>query len=293
MSEPILDVRGVEKSYRTTKAVSGVSFSVRRGEIFGLLGPNGAGKSTLIRIILDIQKPDAGAVDVFGHPLTRGDLDRIGYLPEERGLYKKRRVIQVLRYLGQLKGLGPKEAVASAERWLARVGMSGVRDAKVETLSKGNQQKIQLVGTLLGDPPLLVWDEPFSGLDPVNANQVRDLLLALRDEGTTVILSTHLMAQAEAICDRVALISQGQLVLHGTVDEARQRYGSAAVDLVTDAPLDAWGLDVESRDGDRWRVCDEAPGALARRVVQEGYRLDALEPHRLTLEEIFLRAVQS
>lgn len=231
LAADLLDVRGVSKAFRSTKAVDDVSFAVREGEVFGLLGPNGAGKSTLIRIMLDIYRPDAGSVLVFGHPMERADLDRIGYLPEERGLYKKRRVIQVLRYLGQLKGLTAQGATESADRWLARLGMQEYRDSKVQTLSKGNQQKIQLIGTLLGDPPLLVWDEPFSGLDPVNANQVRDLLLELRDAGTTVILSTHLMSQAEAICDRVGLVHGGRLVICGPTEEVRVSHGGPQATL--------------------------------------------------------------
>ncbi len=227
----LLDVRGVSKAFRTTQAVDDVSFAVRQGEVFGLLGPNGAGKSTLIRIMLDIYRPDAGSVLVFGHPMERADLDRIGYLPEERGLYKKRKVIQVLRYLGQLKGMTAAAATESADRWLVRLKMEQHRDSKIQTLSKGNQQKIQLIGTLVGDPPLLVWDEPFSGLDPVNANQVRDLLIELRDAGTTVILSTHLMSQAEAICDRVGLIHGGRLVLCGPTGEVRTTHGGEQASL--------------------------------------------------------------
>ncbi len=217
MTDPILRVDDVRKAFAQVQAVDGVTLHVDPGEVFGLLGPNGAGKSTLIRIVLDIYRPDSGAVSVFGHRLERGDLDRIGYLPEERGLYKRRKIIQVLRYLGELKGLSAADATASADHWLARLGMSEHRNSRVESLSKGNQQKIQLAGTLVGGPRLLVWDEPFSGLDPVNVAQVRELLRTLRDEGLTVVLSTHLMDQAEALCDRVALVDHGRLVFEGAV----------------------------------------------------------------------------
>ncbi|MCO4768475.1 MAG: ATP-binding cassette domain-containing protein [Deltaproteobacteria bacterium] len=297
----LLDVRGVEKSFRTTRAVDGVSFGIEEGEIFGLLGPNGAGKSTLIRMMLDIYRPDEGSVLVFGHPMEREDLDRIGYLPEERGLYRKRRVIQVLRYLGQLKGLTAADATASADRWLLRLSMEHYRDSKVESLSKGNQQKIQLIGTLLGDPPLLVWDEPFSGLDPVNANQVRDLLIELRDAGTTVVLSTHLMAQAEAVCDRVGLIHGGRMVLCGPIGEVRQQFGADQAVIITDAPLaegDDWPelakvLDDVPEDGARrFTVCVQgSPEALARRIIEAGYELTEFHRHRPTLEDVFLQAV--
>jgi len=296
----VLDVQGVDKAFRETRAVRDVSFSVHEGEIFGLLGPNGAGKSTLIRMMLDIYRPDEGSVLVFGHRMERGDLDRIGYLPEERGLYRKRKVIQVLRYLGQLKGLDATAATASADRWLLRLGMEEYRDKKVETLSKGNQQKIQLIGTLLGDPPLLVWDEPFSGLDPVNANQVRDLLLELRADGTTIVLSTHLMAQAEAICDRVGLISAGQLVLCGTLSEVRAAFGGEHGVVITDAPLEAseqWPevtrvLSEEPCElGVRFTLILTAADALAARIQSGGHRLYELHRHRPTLEEVFLQAV--
>ena len=298
---PILDVRDVRKAFRETRAVDGVTFEVVPGEVFGLLGPNGAGKSTLIRIVLDIYRPDSGSVSIFGHPMQREDLDRLGYLPEERGLYRKRRVIQVLAYLGRLKGLSAREATASADRWLARLAMEGFRDKRVEALSKGQQQKIQLIGTLLGDPEVLVWDEPFSGLDPVNANQVRDLLLELKAGGTTIILSTHLMAQAEALCDRVGLISRGRMVLCGPTPDVREHYGGNQAVIVTDAPIDASWDEVaevletsELEDARRFLVCLEeeaAPESLARRVLERGHHLIELRRHRPSLEEVFLRAV--
>ncbi len=300
--EPILQVRAVSKSFRDTLAVDGVTFDVAAGEVFGLLGPNGAGKTTLIRIMLDIYRPDSGSVSIFGHPMQRADLDRLGYLPEERGLYRKRRVIQVLGYLGRLKGLGAHGAVESADRWLARLQMQGYRDKKIESLSKGNQQKVQLIGTLLGDPAVLVWDEPFSGLDPVNANQVRDLLLELKQGGTTIILSTHLMAQAEALCDRVGLISRGRMVLCGPTPQVRERYGGSQTVIVTDAVLDASWAEVaevlqvtEVPDGRRYLLClaeDSSPEALARTLLERGNRLHELRLHKPSLEEVFLRAVR-
>ncbi len=232
MTGPILRIEDVHKSFATVKAVDGISLDVNAGEVFGLLGPNGAGKTTLIRIALDIYRPDTGTVHVFGRHMTRDDLDRIGYLPEERGLYRKRRVIQVLTYLGQLKGLARGAATASADRWLKRLDMGAVRDHRLEALSKGNQQKIQLIGTLVGDPRLLVWDEPFSGLDPVNVVQVRELIADLRDEGTTVILSTHLMAQAQVLCDRVALVDHGHIVLTGAVQDVRDEHDGASLEEI-------------------------------------------------------------
>ena len=232
MTPPILRVRAVCKSFREVRAVDGVSFEVARGEIFGLLGPNGAGKTTLLRMILDIHRPDSGEIEVFGKPMSRDDLDRIGYLPEERGLYRKRTVLQVLRYLGRLKGMTSAEAVHEAERWLERLDMLPVRDKKLESLSKGNQQKVQLVGTLVGRPELLVWDEPFSGLDPINVRQVRELLAELNREGTSIILSTHLMAQAESLCTRVGLVHGGRLILCGGVAELKETMGRPSLEEV-------------------------------------------------------------
>jgi len=228
----ILEVRRVSKRFTDVVAVDDVSFGVREGEIFGLLGPNGAGKTTLIRMILDIHRPDSGDVGIFGRTLTRGDLDRIGYLPEERGLYRKRKVIQVLTYLGRLKGLGATEAAQVADELLARVDMSDVRESKLETLSKGNQQKIQLLATLVGRPRILVWDEPFSGLDPINVRRVRELLRDLNAEGTTVVLSTHLMTQAESLCHRVGLVHEGRMVLCGEVAELKASLGHATLEEV-------------------------------------------------------------
>ena len=303
----ILSVRGVSKSFATVRAVREVSLEVQPGEVFGLLGPNGAGKTTLIRMLLDIYRPDIGEVDVFGHPMRRDDLDRIGYLPEERGLYRRRRVIQVLTYLGQLKGLSRADAVASAEHWLERLGITEYRDSKLETLSKGNQQKIQLVGTLVGSPDLLVWDEPFSGLDPVNVARVRRLVADCREAGTTIVLSTHLMDQAEAVCDRVALIDRGRLVLCGPLQEVRDSFGAAELELETDVDITAsedWpevaAVDSCSSPQASTLRCyalrlhrDAEAEALLRRLLDRGAKVGSFQPRQPTLEEIFLRAVGS
>jgi ABC-2 type transport system ATP-binding protein len=301
---PILQVRGVTKAFKDLVAVDAVSFELAQGEVFGLLGPNGAGKTTLIRMILDIYRPDRGDVALFGHPLQRSDLDAIGYLPEERGLYQKRRVIQVLRYLGQLKGMTAKAAEASAERLLERLDVTGYRDKKLHELSKGNQQKIQLIGTLIASPKLLVWDEPFSGLDPVNVNQVRELIASLRQTGTTMILSTHLMNQAEALCDRVGMIHRGHLALVGTVREVLEGHADLGLSIETDAPLAVGDAHPELRsidtevtlpDGQRRfgvTLCEGcSPEDMLRRILAEGGRVSAFHPVRPSLEEVFLRVV--
>jgi ABC-2 type transport system ATP-binding protein len=308
MTGAILAVRDVSKAFGEVQAVDGVTLDVQPGEVFGLLGPNGAGKTTLIRMLLDIYRPDRGEVTVFGHKMGREDLDLIGYLPEERGLYRRRKVIQVLRYLGQLKGLSRTDATASAEHWLERMGIPEHRDKKLEALSKGNQQKIQLIATLVGSPKLLVWDEPFSGLDPVNTARVRDLVIACRDAGSTVVLSTHLMNQAEALCDRVGLIDNGRLVLYGPIDEVRGAHGEAELELETDVELSAGRTWPEVAAIDANTPIAGSPGmrrfalrlrpeatteTLLRRLLEAGGRVTSFRPRRPTLEEIFLRAVDA
>jgi ABC-2 type transport system ATP-binding protein len=302
VTSPILRVDGVRKRFGSLTAVDGVSLHVDPGEVFGLLGPNGAGKTTLIRLILDIYRPDEGTVEVFGRPMDRDSLDSIGYLPEERGLYRRRKVIQVLTYLGELKGLRRPDAIAHADAWLRRLGVEHNRDKKLQALSKGNQQTIQLIATLVGDPRLIVWDEPFSGLDPVNVEKVRQLLHELRDAGTTVILSTHRMAQAEALCDRVALVGSGRLVLEGSVDGVLAEYGGGACELETDAVVDGDWDEVESVDRvehlagrTRYalRLSGLEPEPLLRRLLAQGSRVHSFRPLRPTLEEVFLRAVEA
>ncbi|MBW2465157.1 MAG: ATP-binding cassette domain-containing protein, partial [Deltaproteobacteria bacterium] len=203
MSE--LGFEDVHKSYGDFHALRGISLEVRRGEVFGLLGPNGAGKTTLIRIALDIIRPDRGLVTLFGRALDRDDLDRVTYLPEERGLYQRQRVIDVMAYFAQLKGLSRVEALRRAGLWLEKVGLAGHERDRVDRLSKGMGQKVQIASTLLPEPDLCVLDEPFSGLDPVNVQLVKDLIVERRDRGQATILSTHMMNQVDALCDRVAM----------------------------------------------------------------------------------------
>ncbi len=218
-TERVLEFANVGKTFGKTEALRGVSLSVHSGEIFGLLGPNGAGKTTLIRIGLDILRPDHGTVTLFGSPLHRDTLDRVAYLPEERGLYKKTKVVDALVYFGRLKGLTRRAAKAATAHWLDKVGMSHVARQNVETLSKGMSQKVQLAATLLSEPELCVLDEPFSGLDPLNVDLVKRLIQERRNKGQTTILSTHMMSQVEALCDRVALIHAGERVIYGPLNE--------------------------------------------------------------------------
>ncbi len=224
MSSAVL-VQNVRKAYDKHVAVEDVSLDVPKGIVFGLLGPNGAGKTTTIRMMMDIIRPDSGRVEIFGLPPSGEVLNRIGYLPEERGLYKKMKVLEVLAFLGALKGLEVAEARRRATRWLDKVGLGEWKERKIEELSKGMAQKVQFVGTLLSEPELLILDEPFSGLDPVNANQLKDLFVEVNRSGTTIIFSTHMMESAEKLCRSIALINKGRVVLEGSLSEVKQRYG--------------------------------------------------------------------
>ncbi|HUO85595.1 MAG TPA: ATP-binding cassette domain-containing protein, partial [Thermoanaerobaculia bacterium] len=217
-------VERVVKRFDTHVAVDGVSFDVRRGSVFGLLGPNGAGKTTTIRMIMNIIAPDEGSIEILGKPLGETLATTIGYLPEERGLYRKMKVLDHTIFLGEIRGLSRAEARRRAEQWLVRLDLESWSKKKVEDLSKGMQQKIQFVGCVIHDPEILILDEPFSGLDPVNARLLKELFLEFRDRGKTLIFSTHVMEQAEKLCDEIALINRAKVVLHGAVQEIRNRY---------------------------------------------------------------------
>ena len=221
----ILAVRDVRKTFGDVRAVDGVSFTVRKGTITGLLGRNGAGKTTTIRMITGIFLPDSGTIEWLGGGGGAPFRDRIGYLPEERGLYKQMRLIDLLLFLAEIKGRKPAEIRPKIDHWLERFELTEKRAAKVEELSKGNQQKIQLIATLLHDPDLIILDEPQSGLDPVNMVLVRNLLRDLRQEGKTILLSTHMMAEAERMADEIVLIHRGNVVLEGTLDHVRKSFG--------------------------------------------------------------------
>ena len=220
----MLQAQHVSKTYGDFYALRDVSIDVTKGRIFGLLGPNGAGKSTLIRIINQILQADEGRIVFDGHPIRESDVERIGYLPEERGLYKKMKVGEQALYLARLKGLSQKEAEQRLRWWFKHLEIDGWWNKKVEELSKGMQQKIQFVSTVLHKPKLLIFDEPFSGFDPVNATLLKNEILRLRDEGATVIFSTHNMSSVEEICDDIALINHAQVVLSGNVKDIRQSY---------------------------------------------------------------------
>ena len=222
----ILTVEHVTKRYAEHTALDDVSLSIPKGSVYGLLGPNGAGKTTLIRIINRITAPDTGRVLLGGREIAPEDVRRIGYLPEERGLYKKMKVGEQAVFFARLKGLSRRDAVARLKKWFVKFGIEGWWDKKIEELSKGMAQKVQFIVTILHEPELLIFDEPFSGFDPINANLLKEEILALRDKGATVIFSTHNMSSVEEICDHITLINKSKNILSGRVDEIRRRHGA-------------------------------------------------------------------
>jgi ABC-2 type transport system ATP-binding protein len=308
MSDLAIDIRNVAKRYAEHVAVRDLSLAVPRGAVYGLLGPNGAGKTTTIRMILNIIAPDSGTISLFGQPhLTNGASDRIGYLPEERGLYKKMQVRRVLRFLAELKGIPAKEADRRIEAWMERFQLrTPEKDwgtAKIDELSRGMQQKVQFIGTLLHDPDLVILDEPFSGLDPINAQALKDTVVELKARGRTVIFSTHLMDNAERLCDAVCIIAHGDKVLDGAVSAVRAAHGSRVVALgvasesrATLAPILAdRSLVARADDQNRFYEINLAAGAdpqlLLRRVIESGATIQRFELVQPSLHQIFLEKV--
>lgn len=221
----ILELKNVVKYFGDYKATNNVSFSIKEGTVFGLLGPNGAGKSTIIRQITNIYMPDEGEITLFGEKVGPEHQNRMGYLPEERGLYKKVKVIDQLIYFAQLKGVTKSKAKEKAMQWLIKLNASDWADKKIEELSKGMQQKIQFISTILHDPEFLILDEPFSGFDPINVEILKNIVLDMKKLGKTIILSTHVMNQAEQLCDEIVLINKGEVILDGTIRDAKKRFG--------------------------------------------------------------------
>lgn len=228
----LIECKNVCKNFGTKVALDNVSLDVPEGKIYGLLGPNGAGKTTMIRIINRITIPNSGEVLFNGRPITQRDVEKIGYLPEERGLYRKMEVGDQAMYLAQLKGMSEKDARAELKKWFVKLGIQDWWKKKVEELSKGMAQKVQFITTVVHKPSLMILDEPFSGFDPVNAELIRKEILELKEQGATIILSTHNMESVEELCDNIALINKSHLVLSGGVDEIRRQYGNNHVELI-------------------------------------------------------------
>ncbi|MFC2095827.1 ABC transporter ATP-binding protein [Candidatus Bipolaricaulota bacterium] len=292
---PAVEVIDVVKSYKEKVAVDGLSFSVEKGEIFGLIGPNGAGKTTTIRMMMDIIQPDAGQVRVFGEISSEATKGRLGYLPEERGLYKKLSVIETISYLASLKGRDPRMIEAETEALLEQTGMLAHKKKKVEELSKGMSQIIQLIVTIVHDPELVILDEPFTGLDPVNTERVKRLLLDLRDRGKAVILSTHQMNQVEAVSDRILMVNDGRAVLYGELADIRAEHRGHSVLVESDAevPLVAGVTERRVHKDHTELVLDIAstPQQALEQLVKAGVQIERFEVSTPSLHEIFLQTV--
>jgi ABC-2 type transport system ATP-binding protein len=295
----IVELEKIRKVYDTKVAVEGLSLTIEPGTMFGLLGPNGSGKTSSIRMMIGMTVPDSGSVSLFGQPFTRTALNRVGYLPEERGLYKKMKVLEQLVFLGQLHGLSESTARARSLVWCERMQISEAVEKKTEELSKGMQQKIQFIAALLHEPELIIMDEPFSGLDPVNATLLMDTLVALRGEGKAILFSTHRMDQVEKLCDSIALISRGKLVLSGSMREVKSSYPRNRVHVVFSGDESFLShpevAEVKNYSGIAEIKLHHEAGAqaLLAEAVGRGTvirRFEVIEP---SLEEIFIEQVRA
>lgn len=295
----VLQFKEVTKAFGDFYAVNDLSFSISAGSMYGLLGPNGAGKTTTIRMIMDIIVPDRGEIEIFGENSSFEIRDRIGYLPEERGLYRKMKVGELLLFFARTKGLRKSEAREKINMWLDHLDLSGWKEKKVEELSRGMQQKLQFITTVFHEPEMIILDEPFTGLDPVNVNLLKEIMLDLQKNGVTVILSTHLMDQVEKLCDSICLIHKGQKILDGPLAQIKRQYGrnSIAIDyegtatFLQDSKLvsrfDNYGNYVEVYPGE-----GVDPQEILKKAIQE-VRVSRFEIVEPSLNEIFIQTVQS
>jgi ABC-2 type transport system ATP-binding protein len=294
MPSAMLKIRDLVKCYGDFTAVDNLSFEVYAGEVFGLLGPNGAGKTTTIRTVMDIFKPDGGSVSVLGQ-LPGVARSRVGYLPEERGLYRDLKVLETLVYLAQLKGTDRSTATRRAMAWLERVELADWAGRRVKDLSRGMQQKLQFVASLVHEPDLLILDEPFQGLDPVNVEALKSLIRSLQQEGKTIVLSAHQMNLVEALCDRIVLINHGRAVLYGSLADIKRHHAARTVRLRTPAALDELPgvAHIKRHDGAfTLTLAGIAPQDLLRTLVERAIPVEAFEVASMPLEEIFISVVK-
>ena len=308
MTEYAIDIVKVTKRYAEHTAVRDLTLRVPSGSVYGLLGPNGAGKTTTIRMMLNIIAPDSGTIHIFGRPSSDPRItERMGYLPEERGLYRKMQVKRVLKFLAELKGVRGSEADRRIDEWLERLSLKTPEKdwglSKVDELSRGMQQKVQFIGTLLHDPDLVILDEPFSGLDPINAQALKDTVVELKKRGKTVIFSTHLMDNAERLCDSICIIANGGKVLDGSITEVKEEHGQRNIALALEGDgmqgvasiLRDHTLVKRADDSNRFFEIEMAPGAdpqeLLRRIVESGASVQRFEMIQPSLHQIFLQKV--
>lgn len=290
-------VNHIAKNFGETQAVKDVSFHVRPGEIFGLLGPNGSGKTTSIRVILDIYQPDKGNVTILDGPMTEEKLNHIGYLPEERGLYQDVELTRNLTYLATLKNMTKEEVEQKLPSWLERFDLTEHQKKKTKELSKGMQQKAQLIAALIHEPEIIIIDEPFSALDPVNTQLVKDLLIELRDQGKTIIMCTHQMNQVEKLCDRLVLIDHGTVLLEGSLKEVQERFATNQVLIQTDSdlPSNLPGVERIEEEGLYYRLTPTeniTPRAILQQLIDQKISLNSFEIATPTLDEIFIKVVK-
>ncbi len=302
--QPALELRGISKRYGDFQAVEPLDLFVPRGATYGLLGPNGAGKTTTIRMALRIFEPDTGEVRILGEPLSQRGLDRIGYLPEERGVYRKMRVRALLTFFGELKGMKARESRPRIEQWLERMGMTDRGDARLQELSKGMQQKIQFISAILHEPDVVILDEPFSGLDPLNQRVLREIITELRASGRTIIFSTHIIEHAERICDHIGIIARGAKVADGTIAQVKQKHGVRYIavelekpDTNTAAALRELPGVSSLRETDREMQVvmneDADSNVLLRHLVSSGIRVKRFAEEETSLEQIFIDCVSA
>jgi ABC-2 type transport system ATP-binding protein len=295
MDEPAIWVDQLHKTFDSVVAVDHLSFQVNRGEIFGMLGPNGAGKTTAIRILMDIVKPDSGTARVLGEAAGAAR-ERIGYLPEERGLYRGLRVEECLTYLAELKGVERSTARERAAMWLERVELTDWANKKVQELSRGMQQKVQIIASLIHDPQVVILDEPFQGLDPVNVEVVKNLIRHLSAEGKTIALSAHEMNQVEALCNRILLINHGRAVLYGALAEIKKQFAPNAIEISPPLALQEWPevTRAETHDGIQTIYLHKpaTPHDFLRKILDRGLTVDRFEMASMPLDQIFIQVVK-
>ncbi|HSH04193.1 MAG TPA: ATP-binding cassette domain-containing protein [Anaerolineae bacterium] len=291
-----VSVQNISKRFGDLQAVADVSLHVAPGEIFGLLGPNGAGKTTTIRMMLNLLQPDTGAITVFDGPMTEAKKNRIGYLPEERGLYADVKLIKVILYLARLKGLSRAQATPLAEKYLKQLDLWVHKDKKLKEMSRGMHQKAQFIATIIHDPDLIIIDEPFSGLDPVNTELIKRMLLQMRQDGKAIIMCTHQMHQVEQMCDRIGLISAGRVVLDGPVRDVRRRFAGNEVTIIGDGDFSqAAGAAAASLSNGRWHITLDAQTTpqqfLKQLAVNPAYTLEHYAIDLPSLHDIFIKVV--
>ncbi len=294
----IIEVNQITKRFGETLAVDDLSFDVQPGEIFGLLGPNGAGKTTSIRMILDIFEPDSGEISILGGPMTEEKKNHIGYLPEERGLYQDIPLERCLTFLAVLKGMDEKTVHTALVPYLEQFDLYQHRDKKVKELSKGMQQKAQLIATFIHDPEVVIIDEPFAALDPVNTEMVKEMLRQKKDEGKAIIMSTHQMNQAEELCDRILLINQGRKVLYGTLGEIQSQFISREIRITTLSPLPEnieGVLEIQHQNRHQQLILKEntQPSQVLKSLINQGVELSSFEIAIPPLNQIFINVVQT